>query len=53
MNLWINKISMVLGQSNDNKTKSLPPTEKRTTSTSLSQSGAGTTGSLKKDYTKK
>ena len=54
MNSWVNRISQAIGQSNDNKTKSLPPPEKRTTTSSLSQSGGpGTTSSLKKDYSKK
>ena len=54
MQSWVTKITTVLGHTNDNKTKSLPPPEKRTTTSSLIQSGGpGTTGSLKKDYSKK
>jgi len=53
MNSWVQRISQTTGQSNDSKTKSLPPPEKRTTTSSLIQGGPGTTGSLKKDYSKK
>lgn len=54
MHLWINKINSILGQAPIDKTKSLPPPDKRTTSSSNVQStGAGTTGSLKKDFSKK
>jgi hypothetical protein len=53
MNSWVHRISQTTGQSNDSKTKSLPPPEKRTTTSSLTQGGPGTTGSLKKDYSKK